>query len=51
MLEYQPGLVMTLLEKGDTDEGYHHHIPNLSGANVPTAAKYRQKERENVAVM
>ena len=23
MLEYQPGLVMTLLEKGDPEQGYH----------------------------
>ena len=45
---------MILLEKGDPGHGYHpeaYHLPNLTGASVPTGAKYRQKERENVAVM
>ena len=54
MLEYQPDLVMTLLEKGDPEQGYqlnHHHLPNQTGANAPIAAKCRQKERENAAVM
>ena len=54
MLEYQPDLVMTLLEKGDPEQGYqlnHHHLPNQTGANAPIAAKCRQKDRENAAVM
>ena len=55
MLEHQPGLVMTLLEKDDLEQGYH---PKPSLSTTPCWCKCTncremptERERENVAVM
>ena len=55
MLEHQPGLVMTLLEKDDLEQGYH---PEPSLSTTPSWCKCTncremptERERENVAVV